>query len=92
MGKPVVVKNCLRCNKEFSTKPKKNKVTKEWEEEDYCQGCRHLREIYKQRKVKDRTTVRVVADKADLRNEVEGLRRLERFNPALLSRLRKNEK
>lgn len=88
----VQVKKCLRCRKKFSTKPKKNKITGQYEEEDYCAKCRHLKEKYKQKKVSDRIRIRVLNKKVDLRMEVETLRRLEIYNPRLIEKLRREDK
>jgi len=88
LGKRAVKKKCLRCGREFFDKPKKNKLIKEWEEKEYCQRCRHLISMVKQRPQKERARIRVIADKIDLRQDVEVLRAMERFNPAALDRLR----
>jgi len=60
LGKSVIKKNCLRCNREFFTKPVKNKETGKWEEKMYCQKCRHQGTVAKQDIRKDEIRVRVV--------------------------------
>lgn len=94
MGKSIVKKNCLRCNREFSTKPKKvvtlvnGKRKKHYEVKDYCQSCRHIVTKAKQHGIKERIQVRIREKKVNIKKEVEMLRRLENYNPALLDKLR----
>jgi len=88
LGKAAVKKKCLRCSQEFFSKPKKVKGTNEWEEEEYCQRCRHLISMVKQQPQKERTQIRVIAKKIDFRQDVEVLRAMERFNPRALDKLR----
>jgi len=102
LGKPAVKKKCLRCGKEFFDKPKRVKVitrgphgekkiekTKFYEEQDYCQRCRHLITMVKQQPQKEKAQIRVIAKKVDFKQDVEVLRAIEKFNPRALDKLRK---
>jgi flavoprotein len=97
MGKSAVKKKCARCQKEFTTKPKKvktrvnDKLMVHWEEEDYCQRCRHGVIKMKQMGIKEKLDVRVRERKVDIKKEVETLRRMENYNPALLEKLRREK-
>jgi len=87
MGKPIVKHPCLRCGKEFWTKPKKNKDG-DWEVVQYCQGCRNKVRQEEQRKKKGEINIMVVENKVNLRRRVNELIWLENRHPQLVDKIR----
>lgn len=78
---------CLRCGRSFWDKPKKNKDG-DWETHEYCLRCR-LGMKKGERKGKQRkANIRFIADKADLKREVDALIYLENRYPKLVEKLR----